>query len=72
MFDASKYLVDIYLESSLEPFNNETLYNDFQNKLDIILQPWKTKIARLLVDEDKFVSTITIILNNISLTKCSY
>ena len=54
VFDAAKYLVDIFLESSLEPFNNNTLYTDFTTELEVLLTPWKVKIARLLVDDDRY------------------
>ena len=49
--------MDIYLEASLEPFHNDTLYNDFVTELEVLLTPWVIKIARLLVDDDRFVST---------------
>ena len=55
VFNAGKYLVDIFLESSLEPFNNQTLYNDFITELEALLTPWKVKIGRLLVDDERFV-----------------
>ena len=49
--------MDIYLETSLEPFHNDTLYNNFVTELEVLLTPWVIKIARLLVDDDRFVST---------------
>ena len=49
--------MDIYLETSLEPFDNHTLYNDFVTQLEVLLTPWTIKIARLLADDERFVST---------------